>query len=293
MLTPARSYEDVYRGFRWQIPGSYNIGYDVCDRHAADPARRALIYEDAAGQIQEYTFLEIMRRANRLANALAAQGLGRGDRIGILLPQNPETAIAHVATYKMGAIAVPLFTLFGADALEYRLADSGARALVTDRENLAKLETIRDRLPDLAVIVCTDIQRGRHEFGVLAWTAILEAASDRFENAPTGPDDPALIIYTSGTTGPPKGALHAHRVLLGHLPGVEWPHEFFPQPGDLFWTPADWAWIGGLIDVLLPAWHHGVPVLALACGNSSPNRRSGSWPGIACATSSCRRPRSS
>ena len=122
--------------------------------------RRALIYEDAAGQVQEYTFLEIMRRANRLANALAAQGLGRGDRIGILLPQSPEAAIAHVATYKMGAIAVPLFTLFGADALEYRLADSGARALVTDRENLAKIETIRDRLPDLAAIVGTDIRRG-------------------------------------------------------------------------------------------------------------------------------------
>ena len=262
MLTPASSYEDVYRGFRWQIPGSYNIGYDVCDRHAGDVAKRALIYEDAAGRIQEYTFGEIMRRSNRLANALAAQGLGRGDRIGILLPQSPETAIAHVATYKMGAIAVPLFTLFGADALEYRLAHSGARALITDRENLAKIEAIRDRLPDLAVIVGADIAKGRREAGVLAWAAALEAASDRFQTAPTGPDDPALIIYTSGTTGPPKGALHAHRVLLGHLPGVELPHEFFPQPGDLFWTPADWAWIGGLIDVLLPAWHHGVPVLA-------------------------------
>ena len=262
MLTPGNSYEDIYREFRWQIPDSYNIGYDVCDRHAGDAAKRALIYEDPAGRIREYTFHEIMRRSNQLANALAAQGLGRGDRIGILLPQSPETAIAHVATYKMGAIAVPLFTLFGADALEYRLAHSGARALITDRDNLAKIEMIRDRLPDLAVIVATDISKGQPEAGLLAWAAALEAASDRFETAPTGPDDPALIIYTSGTTGPPKGALHAHRVLLGHLPGVELPHEFFPQPGDLFWTPADWAWIGGLIDVLLPAWHHGVPVLA-------------------------------
>jgi acetyl-CoA synthetase len=262
MLTPGSSYEEVSSRFRWQIPDAYNIGHDVCDRHAGDPTRRALIYEDAGGQIREYTFLEIMRHANRLANALAAQGLGRGDRIGILLPQTPETAMAHIATYRMGAIAVPLFTLFGADALEYRLADSGARALITDRENLAKIEPIRDRLPELVVIVCTDIPRGRPEVGVLAWTATLEAASDRFQTVPTRPDEPALIIYTSGTTGPPKGALHAHRVLLGHLPGVEWPHEFFPQPGDLFWTPADWAWIGGLIDVLLPAWHHGVPVLA-------------------------------
>jgi acetyl-CoA synthetase len=262
MLMPASNYEDVCRRFRWQIPDSYNIGYDVCNRYADDPTRRALIYEDARGQVREYTFLEIMRQANRLANALVAQGLGRGDRIGILLPQRPETAIAHVATYKMGAIAVPLFTLFGADALGYRLAHSGTRALITDRENLAKIETVRGRLPDLAVIVITDLPKGRPEAGLLAWAAALDAASDRFATAPTGPDDPALIIYTSGTTGPSKGALHAHRVLLGHLPGVELPHEFFPQPGDLFWTPADWAWIGGLMDVLLPAWHHGVPVLA-------------------------------
>ncbi len=262
MLTPAGSYEEVLRRFRWQIPERYNIGRDVCDRHAGDPGRRALIYADGAGRVEEYTFLEIMRRANRLANVLAAQGVRAGDRIGILLPQRPETAIAHVATYKMGAIAVPLFTLFGADALEYRLADSGARALITDRDNLAKVEPLRDRLPDLAVIIGTDLSKQRSETGVLAWQASLEAASDRFESAPTRPDDPALVIYTSGTTGPPKGALHAHRVLLGHLPGVELPHELFPQPGDLFWTPADWAWIGGLIDVLLPAWHHGVPVLA-------------------------------
>jgi acetyl-CoA synthetase len=176
----------------------------VCDRHAGDVAKRALIYEDAAGRIQEYTFLEIMRRANRLASALTAEGVGPGDRIAILLAQSPGTAIAHVATYKMGAIAVPLFTLFGADALEYRLAHSGARALITDRENLAKVETIRERLPDLAVIVGTDIPKGRREAGVLAWAPALEAASARFETAPTAPDDPALIIYTSGTTGPPK-----------------------------------------------------------------------------------------
>jgi acetyl-CoA synthetase len=169
MLTRAGSYEEVWRRFRWQIPERYNIGRDVCDRHAGDSGRRALIYEDGDGRVEEYTFLEIMRRANRLANVLTANGVGAGDRIGILLPQRPETAIAHVATYKMGAIAVPLFTLFGADALEYRLADSGARALITDRDNLAKIEPLRDRLPDLAVIIGTDLPKQRSEAGVLAW----------------------------------------------------------------------------------------------------------------------------
>ncbi|HYD99395.1 MAG TPA: acyl-CoA synthetase, partial [Alphaproteobacteria bacterium] len=192
------------------------------------------------------------------ANVLAAHGLERGDRIGILLPQAVETAVSHVAAYKAGLIAVPLFTLFGADALEFRLADCGARAVVTDGAGLAKLAEIRDRLPALRLVLCIDGPAA----GAADFHALLERASDSFRPVDTAADDPALIIYTSGTTGNPKGALHAHRVLLGHLPGVELPQNFLPQPGDLFWTPADWAWIGGLLDVLLPAWHHGVPVVA-------------------------------
>ena len=104
------------------------------------------------------------------------------------------------------------------------------------------------------------------------YRALIGKASDAFTPVDTAAEDPAMIIYTSGTTGPPKGALHAQRVLLGHLPGVEFPHEFFPQPGDLFWTPADWAWIGGLLDVLLPAWHYGVPVVAHRFRRFDPER---------------------
>jgi acetyl-CoA synthetase len=179
----------------------------------------------------------------------------RGDRVGILLPQRPETAIAHLAVYKLGAVAVPLFVQFGPDALEHRLADSGARALITDGENLVK---VPPGLPGLTTVLVVD---GDSSVNPLFWTT-LERASEDFAPADTGRDDPAMIIYTSGTTGKPKGALHAHRVLLGHLPGVQLPHDFFPQPGDLYWTPADWAWIGGLLDVLLPSLHFGVPVLA-------------------------------
>jgi acetyl-CoA synthetase len=260
MLQPAASYAEARSAFRWRIPPHYNIGVDACDRHAsARPDATALIFEDENGRIRRLSFKEVHDLSNRLANALAAHGLSRGDRIGVLLQQAPEAAIAHIAAYKMGLIAVPLFVLFGEDALEYRLGDSGARAVVTDQANLPKLLAIRDRLPMLEAIIVAD---GRGPAGTLAFTEIVERAADSFTPADTGPDDPALIIYTSGTTGQPKGALHAHRALLGHLPGVEFPHEFFPQPGDLFWTPADWAWIGGLLDVLLPAWHHGVPVLA-------------------------------
>jgi acetyl-CoA synthetase len=197
--------------------------------------------------------------SNRLANALRANGISKGDRVGILLPQCPETAITHVAVYKLGAIAVPLFTLFGPDALEYRLSNSGAKAVITDIANIEKLLQIRDHVLDLKIIFVTG---PTSEAGVLDFWGALEKGSSHFKPAPTGPDDPAMIIYTSGTTGPPKGALHAHRVVLGHVPGVEFFHNFFPRKDDLYWTPADWAWIGGLIDVLLPSWHHGVPVVA-------------------------------
>ena len=259
MLEPAETYDEALRRFRWRIPQRYNIGVDACDRHAAArPESPALICEDEDGSVRRYSFGDIRALSNRLANALVAQGLKRGDRVGVLLRQSPETAISHIASFKAGLISIPLFVLFGEEALEYRLSNSGAKAVVTDTENLPKLLAIRDRLPELSTILVV----GGGPAGTLDFAATLERAADRFTPVDTSCDDPALIIFTSGTTGPPKGALHAHRVLLGHLPGVEFPHDFFPQAGDLFWTPADWAWIGGLLDVLLPAWHHGVPVLA-------------------------------
>ncbi|MGH6797490.1 MAG: AMP-binding protein, partial [Roseiarcus sp.] len=260
MLPEGSSYEEVCRRFRWQVPARYNIGADVADRPAAAWGDRlALIFLDERHRERRFTFREIASLANRFANVLASRGLRRGDRIGVLLPQTPETAIVHVAAFKAGLISVPLFTLFGEEALEFRLSDSGARALVTDETGLHKVLELRDRLPALsAIFVIGDAAAS----GTLDFDGELARAKDSFEAVDTSADDPALIVYTSGTTGNPKGALHAHRVLLGHLPGVEMPHEFFPQPGDLFWTPADWAWIGGLFDVLLPAWHHGVPVLA-------------------------------
>lgn len=258
MLTRANDYATLRRSFSWRIPRRYNIGVDVCDRHApGNPL--ALIHEHEDGRVDRYGFADIKRLSDRLANALAGLGIARGDRIAILLPQAPETAVAHVAAYKMGAIALPLFTLFGPDALRYRLADSGARVVITDAASAEKLMDIRADLPELAhVVVIGDARIA----DTRRFDDLIADAREDFTPVDTAADDPALIIYTSGTTGNPKGALHGHRVLLGHLPGVELPHNFFPQPGDLFWTPADWAWIGGLIDVLLPAWHHGVPVLA-------------------------------
>jgi acetyl-CoA synthetase len=259
MLTPAKTYEDAYNTFQWQIPEFYNIGIDICDKWARQRSRLALIFENEKGQIEKYTFWDLKNLSNKLAHGLKAFGFGAGDRLGILLPQCPQTAISHLACYKVGAVAIPLFTLFGTDALEYRLSNSEAKGIVTDAANLPKIMEIWKNLPHLKTVLVTG---GETPEKVLGFQEVVEKGSSDFQAVNSRADDPALIIYTSGTTGPPKGALHAHRTLLGHLPGVEFPHNFFPQEDDLFWTPADWAWIGGLIDVLFPSWHHGIPVVA-------------------------------
>ena len=269
MLKRADSYKEVYDSFRWDIPERYNIGVDICDKWANQRYRLALIYEDEKGVERKWTFWELKRLSNQLSNALIAHGIGRGDRVGILLPQCPETAISHIAIYKIGAIAIPLFTLFGPEALQYRLSNSEAKAIITNSENLQKILSIKDQLPNLEVIICTGKDIAEE---ALSFWDIIEKGSVYFDPVETRADDPALIIYTSGTTGPPKGALHAHRVVLGHIPGVEFPHNFFPQEDDLFWTPADWAWVGGLIDVLFPSWHHGVPVLAFRARKFDPEQ---------------------
>jgi acetyl-CoA synthetase len=269
MLERKSTYEEVYKGFRWQIPRSYNIGVDICDKWADERYRLALIYEDEDGKTEKYTFWDLKGLSNRVANALKAYGVAQGDRVGILLPQCPETALSHIAAYKIGAIAIPLFTLFGPDALEYRLGNSEAKAVVTDAPNIDKIIQIKDKLPHLKIILASRAkpQEGIHDF----WQSV-EKGSPYFEPVNTTADDPALIIYTSGTTGPPKGALHPHRVVLGHVPGVEFFHNFFPRKDDLYWTPADWAWIGGLIDVLFPSWHHGIPVVAYRAKKFDPEQ---------------------
>ncbi|MEI7804095.1 MAG: AMP-binding protein [Hyphomicrobiales bacterium] len=258
VLPASRNYDELYRQFRWQVPARYNIGVDVCDRWAAvDPRRLAILHVKADGTEEAISYGWLRETSNRLANVLRAHGVARGDRVAILLPQAPEVAAAHIAIYKLAAIALPLAVLFGTDALKYRLQNSGAKVLITNAAGLERLAPMRGDLGDLKLMLSLDGGEDAVDFH-----AALARASSDFTPEDTSSDDPAVMVYTSGTTGQPKGALHAHRVLLGHLPGTEIQQEFFPQPGDRIWTPADWAWAGGLFNVLLPGLHYGVPVVA-------------------------------
>jgi acetyl-CoA synthetase len=260
MFLPQReSYDALISDFRWEIPERFNIGRAVADDWAErDPDRLALEHFSPDGRHARLTYGQLRDRSNRLANALVRLGVKPGDRVALLLPQSFDTVIAHVAIYKMGAIALPLALLFGADALDYRLRDSGAVAVITNTFGQSKLADVSTPLPDLAHVIVSGEPTG----GATALAALMADHPPTFDVIDSSKDDPALMIYTSGTTGPPKGALHAHRVLPGHVPGVQMAQDFMPQPSDKFWTPSDWAWAGGLLNCLLPSLMMGVPVVS-------------------------------
>lgn len=262
------SYGETLAAFRWRIPDRYNIAMDACGRWARrDPDRLALVDLRPDGERQEWSFGALEAASARLANVLVSDaGLKKGDRCAILLPQCAETVVVHFALFRIGAIGVPMFTLFGADAIEYRVADSGSRIAIANQENAPKLEG----MPDLDRAYVFGSEGNLEHKGFRSLDEAMERASDKFGYANLSSEDPAFLSYTSGTTGAPKGALHAHRVLLGHLPGVQLPHEYFPQDGDRMWTPADWAWLGGLANIMLPALRYGVPLVAWRAGKFDP-----------------------
>lgn len=250
------TYSGLREGFRWVVPEQFNIGTACSTEQDQDALALVEVGEE---QVRHYTFGDLTERSDRLAGGLRRLGVSRGDRVAVLLPQGLACGITHLAVYKLGAIAIPLTQLFGPQALGYRIGDSGTRVVVTDPSSLDLATGVAGELSGgIDIVVAGGDPDGEH---VSLESLIADSPAD-VEAEETGSHDPAVIIYTSGTTGAPKGALHAHRVLFGHLPGFELMYDYFPREGDRIWTPADWAWIGGLFDVLLPAWFHGKAVIA-------------------------------
>lgn len=247
-LPQGADHQAMVDGFRWAFPDRMNMAERVIDAPARhDPDRVALT--DLTTGRTAFTYGDLFSLSLRVQAALLAAGARPGDRVGVLLGQEALTAAAHAAIWRMGAISVPLFKLFRHEALHSRIHDAGVQIAVTDAEGAAQLAPL-----GVTPLTLADLPR---------------AASPQ-PMAETGPETPACLIYTSGTTGKPKGALHGHRLLDGHLPGVWISHDRLGQPGDVIWTPADWAWIGGLFDVLMPALALGVPVIAAQIAKFTP-----------------------
>ncbi|HEY8357285.1 MAG TPA: AMP-binding protein, partial [Ramlibacter sp.] len=233
---------------------------------APDAADRVAIRAHGIDGTPTLSFAALQREANAMSNLLRALGVRRGDRVAIVMPQRFETAIAYMAVFQLGAVAMPLSMLFGPEALEYRLQDSEAVVAVCDDSSIANLLEVRAACPDLRTLVGVGAAAASADLG---WEARREGLSETFAAVDTRADEGAVLIYTSGTTGPPKGALIPHRALVGNLSGFVCSQNWFGfAPGGggesdaVFWSPADWAWTGGLMDALLPSLYFGRPIVA-------------------------------
>ena len=251
-------YDHLYQNYRWHVPADFNIANWCCARWANEIDRVAIYMDDDINGDRVVTYAELQRSANQLSHAMTKLGVTRGDRVAIVMPQRPEVAIAHIACHQIGAIAMPMSVLFGPDALEYRLQDSAATLVITDQAGLSNITAIRAHCPALEFVIAVDGQGT----DTLDWHDSLRNEPTTFIAVSTLARDPALLIYTSGTTGSPKGALMPQSALLGNLTGFVASQNWFPHDDDVFWSPADWAWTGGLMDALLPALYFGRPIVA-------------------------------
>ena len=297
---PHDPWHHLHASFHWQVPARFNIGTACCTRWAAQPAharRTAVAWEHEDGRRGRLSYAALQRQADRLGAVLHRQGVRPGDRVAVVMPQRPETAIAHIALYRLGAVAMPLSMLFGPEALAYRLQDSAAVLAIVDETSMANIAAVRAECPALRTVLAAGAAQGRASGVDIDWTPALAAARGRPPLHDTAANDPAVLIYTSGTTGPPKGALIPHRALIGNLSGFVCSQDWFGlgdpvdavDPSDLvypgasgalgtfcgsdevFWSPADWAWTGGLMDALLPTLYFGRPIVAFQ-GRFTPER---------------------
>ncbi len=269
----ADHYAAMHSGFRWQVPEHFNITEACCGRWARDggdgrdAAKRIAIREHQTGaRTTLYTYRALQQAADALSHVLAGLGVQRGDRVAIVMPQRFETAVAYMAIFQMGAVAMPLSMLFGPEALEFRLHDSEAVVAICDESAIASIRAVRPQCPALRTVVAAGAAKGQ---GDIDYETALAAQQQAFTAVRTKAEDAAILIYTSGTTGPPKGALLPHRALIGNLPGFVCSQNWFGFDGKanlgtdaVFWSPADWAWTGGLMDALLPTLYFGRPIVA-------------------------------
>ena len=260
------NYDEYYSNFRWEdakkeisyFPGGkLNAAYNAVDRHIFSGRKNkvALYNIDANNKLEKRTFQEIYEESNRIGNALKQLGVKKGDRVFIFLPRVTELYIATVAIAKIGAIAGPLFSAFGPDALRDRLKDSEAKVIITNPALKTKLDQIRKDLPNLQAVVVVGGDCNKLGEGEYAYEELVSKASDNLRCEPMDPEDPLYLLYTSGTTGKPKGIVHVHHDIVGHHMTTKWVLDL--RDDDIYWCTADPGWVTGTVYGIFGPWSNG------------------------------------
>jgi acetyl-CoA synthetase len=272
LYSPTRNSHDEYAAlhsrFRWQVPRFFNIAAACSPKNITQARQLAVIIDSPLGSVETLTLGQLWQQSQKMANVLKALRISRGDRVAIVLPQLAQTPVAHLACYALGAVAMPMSVLFGPDALAFRLENSQAKIVIIEAQYLSNLHAALIEAPECAEYLKAVVVVGAQDFPVsfegvphFAWDALIAKASSAFAVVRTKAEEAAILIYTSGTTGPPKGALIPHQALIGNLTGFVASQNWFPQARDVFWSPADWAWTGGLMDALLPCLYFRKPIV--------------------------------
>lgn len=246
-------------GYKINLPDDANIFHMTLGKYLGAQTRDnpAMIYEQPDGHVTVQSFAEVDRAATNLAAALRNLGYGRDSLIGIHTGQHPDTATAHMAVCKLGGTAVTLSQLYGPDTLIHALNDCQLPVILTSRDAWNPLRNSAPTdFPHLEHVFCRDPQDGDIDLAKALDTDALDFVPEY-----TGADDPALLMYTSGSTGKPKGILHGHRILAAYTPSINLFFNVAMDDADaVYWSPSDWAWVGGLLDMLFPAWMAGRPI---------------------------------
>jgi acetyl-CoA synthetase len=269
LYEPYQQTVDLSAGVQWATwfrGGKYNYVHNALDKWAEGSTREkvCLIWEGDDGAIRRLTYGELEREVCRAASGLRALGLRKGDRVGIFMPMAPETVIATLAVNKFGAIYIPIFSGYGAEAVAQRLQDAEARFLFTADGFLRRGNVVRMKeTADAAVSASPSVERlivfprlGRdvpwNGDRDLSWEDLVQGGAGEAPTERTDPEDPCLIIYTSGTTGRPKGAVHPHCGFpvkatqdMAHLFDIQADDTLF-WFSDLGWMMGPWAIMGSL-----------------------------------------------
>lgn len=257
-----KSLMEIYEYFEWDIPEIYNVCDDILEQKK-EMEKVAIYYDRSQHPNVNYTYSEISNKVDMLAKGLNSLGIEPGDSVGVALSQQPETLITHLAAYKIGAVTVPMSVLTGVESMKYRIKEADISTVITTQTFQRKLKDIDSQLEH---VIAIDNENSSSDLEQL-----IQNTTGELPTFNTRSDDPCLILFTSGTTGDPEGVVHAHECFLSHHASFRFMHDF-PADDSVVFTPADWSWVAGLFNTVLPAWRDGLSVVGYDAKGFNPKR---------------------